>query len=310
MELSFLLANQIVGLFIILFIGFLLVKLKFLKITDSRTISIVTLYVVSPCSIINAYLIDFDQSVLQGLVLAIIAAIVVQITFQVSTMLLDKVFHLDTTEKASLIYSNAGNLIIPLVGAILGPEWVIYTSGYIMIQTIFMWTHGKNLVCGHSGFDIRKIFQNVNVIAVIIGLTLFLSRIPVPSIVENTASNLGSMIGPLSMIVIGMSLGEIRLKEMFMDKRNFLIVFLRLIVLPILIVLIIKLSGAVTIIPEAKDILLITVLAACAPVAATISQFAQLYNKSPKRTSTINVLSVVFCSITMPLIVLLYQLIV
>lgn len=46
-------------------------------------------------------------------------------------------------EKATIIYSNSGNLIIPLVGAILGNEWVIYSSGYMVVQTILLWTHAK-----------------------------------------------------------------------------------------------------------------------------------------------------------------------
>ena len=37
-------------------------------------------------------------------------------------------------EQASLIYTNAGNLIIPLVTAVLGPEWVIYSSMFQLVQ--------------------------------------------------------------------------------------------------------------------------------------------------------------------------------
>ena len=39
-------------------------------------------------------------------------------------------------EKASLIYSNAGNLILPLVPAILGEEWLIYASAFILVLVI------------------------------------------------------------------------------------------------------------------------------------------------------------------------------
>ena len=55
-------------------------------------------------------------------------------------------------EKATIIYSNSGNLIIPLVGAILGNEWVIYSSGYMVVQTILLWTHAKSLVCNEPSF--------------------------------------------------------------------------------------------------------------------------------------------------------------
>ena len=29
-------------------------------------------------------------------------------------------------ERASIIYSNGGNLIVPIVGSVLGDEWVVY----------------------------------------------------------------------------------------------------------------------------------------------------------------------------------------
>ena len=52
-----------------------------------------------------------------------------------------------------MIYSNSGNLIRPLGGAILGKEWVLYTSGYMVIQTILLWTHAKSLVCNEKNYD-------------------------------------------------------------------------------------------------------------------------------------------------------------
>ena len=48
--------------------------------------------------------------------------------------LLGHALHLDAVEKASMIYSNAGNLIIPIVTAVLGKEWVIYSSAFLSVQ--------------------------------------------------------------------------------------------------------------------------------------------------------------------------------
>ena len=53
---------------------------------------------------------------------------------------------------------------------------------------------------------------------------------------------------------------------------------------------------------------LITILAASAPAAATITQFAQLYNKHPGYASIMNVMSVIFSIVSMPLMVMIYQL--
>ena len=59
--------------------------------------------------------------------------------------------------------------------------------------------------------------------------------------------------------------------------------------------------------PDAEYILMIVLLAAAAPAGAIITQLAQIYNKDSMYASVINVMSVVFCIITMPLMTLLYE---
>ena len=160
MELSILLIQQICQLFIMIFFGFLLVRGRVLTAENSKVLSILLLYVACPCAIINSFMIDFTSDKLIGLGISFLGAILVHIIFIPLANLLGKIFGFTPIEKATLIYSNSGNLIIPLVGAILGNEWVIYSSGYMVIQTILLWTHAKSLVCNEPSFDIKKILLN------------------------------------------------------------------------------------------------------------------------------------------------------
>lgn len=308
MDLSLLLAQQIISMFIMLIFGFLLVKFKLLKAEDSKILSILLLYVIAPCTIINSFLIQYTNEKLVGLGIAFLGTIIVHIIFIPLTIVLNKIFHLKQIEQASLIYSNAGNLIIPLVGAMLGKQWVFYCSAYIAVQTILLWTHGKAMVCGKKDLDIKNIFLNVSVISIGIGIILFLTRFPLPEIIKSSIENTGSMIGPLSMIIIGMLIGEMNLKEVFLEKRTYLICFGRLIIYPVIVVLVFCLSGLIDINPDAKYILAVVLLAASAPAAATITQFAQVYDKGAKNASIINVMSVIFCIVTMPFVIMFYEL--
>ena len=83
---------------------------------------------------------------------------------------LGKVLKLDGVEETSLIYSNAGNLIIPIVTAILGKEWVIYTSAFLSVQLFLLWSHAKMKLCGEKGIDLKKILTNINMIAIFAGV--------------------------------------------------------------------------------------------------------------------------------------------
>lgn len=308
MELSILLMQQICQLFIMIFFGFLLVKTKVLKASDSQPISKLILFVVSPCAIINSFAIEFTPDKLIGVGLAALGAVLVHIIFIPLTEALSRIFGFAPIEKATIIYSNSGNLIIPLVSAILGQEWVLYTSGYMVVQTILLWTHAKSLVCNEKSYDLKKIFLNINMIAIFVGICLFLFNITLPNIVMTAIENVGGMIGPLAMIVIGMLIGEMSFVNVVKEKRTYLICLFRLVVYPLIIVLLFHLTGLTHITPDASQIFLITILAASAPAAATITQFAQLYHKHPGYASVMNVMSVVFSIITMPLIVLVYQL--
>ena len=53
MTISLILTEQIVKLFIILMIGFIMVRLGLLKVSDSKSISVLLVYLVLPCMIIN-----------------------------------------------------------------------------------------------------------------------------------------------------------------------------------------------------------------------------------------------------------------
>ena len=58
MTVSLILTEQIVKLFIILIIGFIMVRIGLLKVSDSKSISVLLVYLVLPCMIINSFQIE------------------------------------------------------------------------------------------------------------------------------------------------------------------------------------------------------------------------------------------------------------
>lgn len=65
---------------------------------------------------------------------------------------------MDVIEQATSIYSNAGILVIPLVQELLGQDYVIYSSAYIAVQLILLWTQGKNMLCEEKSWNGKKYF--------------------------------------------------------------------------------------------------------------------------------------------------------
>ena len=60
MHISILLMEQIVELFIMILMGFIIVKAGIVKDEDSKVLSKVVLYLIIPCVIINAFQVDYE----------------------------------------------------------------------------------------------------------------------------------------------------------------------------------------------------------------------------------------------------------
>ena len=117
MTISILLAQQIAQLFLMIFMGFLIVKAGLLKDEDSKVLSKIVLYLIIPCVILNAFQVDYTPETVRGLLVAFAASLLMQVVLLFAVSALGRVFHLDAVEITSVYYSNSGNLIVPLVTA-------------------------------------------------------------------------------------------------------------------------------------------------------------------------------------------------
>ena len=302
------LIKKIISLFLILFAGTLLVRLKILKAEDSKVFSLLTLYLIVPCVIINAFQVEYSPALRGGLLLALGTALVIQLFLIISSHLLKKPLRLDPVEQASIVYPNAANLIIPLISAMLGDEWIIFSTPFSALQLFLIWSHGKSVLCGEHGFNLKKILTNTNLISVFIGLLMLLTGFSFPSPVQDAIGSVSATVGPISMLVTGMIIGGMDLKKVFTYKRVWLVTFLRLVLLPIPALLLVKFSGLASLVPNGEIVLLIVLMASSSPVASMVTQMSQVYGQDADYASAINVVSTLMCIFTLPVMVALYQL--
>ena len=290
-----------------MFMGYAVVKAGLMKSSESKSVSVILVYLVIPCVIIKAFQVDYTPDVQKGLFLAIAAAVAVHILFLLITIPLKKIFQMDVIEQATSIYSNAGILVIPLVQELLGQDYVIYSSAYIAVQLILLWTQGKNMLCEEEKLEWKKIFLNVNIISIIAGIVLFLFRIKLPAVVQDVLGMMNNMIGPLGMLLAGMAIAEVPLKSIFTKKRNYLSVALRLLLYPVLGLFLMKAIQIVVNLENSSQILLTVYLACVTPACASVTSMAQLYDKDAAYASSLYVLTTLLSIVTMPVMVYLYE---
>ena len=310
MNISILLMQQIVQLFLMIFMGYLIVKTGLVRDDDSKVLSKIILYLIVPCVIINAFQVDYTTDTVKGLLIAFAASVMTQVILLVVISVAGKLLHLNEVEVASVYYSNSGNLIVPIVTFILGQEWVLYGCVFMSVQLVFLWTHCKKIISREASYDWKKIILNINMISIFIGVILFFTGIRLPEIIGNTLASVGTMIGPASMIVTGMLFAGMNLKQIFANKRVYFITFLRLIAVPLIALVLIKLSNLASFSTDGNKIMLIVFLAIITPSASTVTQMCQVYGNDSRYASAINVMTTLLSIITMPVMVMLFQMII
>ncbi len=307
MELSLMLGKQTLSMFLMMMVGFSVVKLGLLKAEDTTPLSKLALYVVVPCGVFNAFLMDFSMDKLSGFCLSILAAALIHTLFIALTYLLRKPLKLTPVETTSVAYANALNMVLPLVTATLGPEQIFYTVPYCIVQTLLLWTHCQATLSGEWAISWKKMLLNPSIITIFVGMICFVTGLRLPSVLGTAVTSLGNMVGPIGMLVAGMLLAKTNLKAVFTNGRAYLICALRLLIFPMLAIVLLKFSGLMGLHSDAEMIFMITTLAAGSSIATTVMQMSQIYGQDSGYASALNGMSIMCCVVTLPLLLLIYQ---
>ncbi len=173
-------------------------------------------------------------------------------------LIITKILFIKKTEEdlyqMMIVFSNVGFMGIPVISSIYGSECVLFIDFYILGYNVLLYTYCVHLVeknikkCGsetdkenvsRSGSVLIRII-NPGVIASIIAIVLFISKLPVPSFIENCVSYLGNAAVPFSMILIGASVASKNIKDLLNEKKVYPFLLIRLLAIPIAAALIIK----------------------------------------------------------------------
>lgn len=301
-----LLIYKILQLFVMMVLGFLITKFKIIRSGDSIVLSKISLYLLMPSAIINAFDFERTEGLMRSLLFAFFAAIVVHVILYLLDLLYGRFINKNPVERASVMYSNAGNLIIPIVSFVLGEEWVIFSTAFLTVQLAFLWSHGVRLFSAGEKFNIKKLVLNVNIITIAVGVVMMLTELRLPAFAKDITSSLGGMLGPVAMLIAGIVAANIDFKKMLANKRIYRVIAFRMVIYPLIILGVLKLLALVPT-KDAEKILLISFLASITPAASTVMQFAQIHDQDAEYATAINILTTIACILTMPLFVMLFD---
>ncbi|WP_446899407.1 AEC family transporter [Clostridium sp. LBM24168] len=200
------------------------------------------------------------------------------------------------------IFSNSGFMGYPVLEGLFGKTGIFYGAVFNIPFNIIIFSLGVMIYTGKKDIKTMKgVILNPAVIATVVGFIMFLYSIKIPSVLNTAIGSIGSMTTPLSMIIVGSMLAEMRLKDIFSGSIVYYICFLRLIMAPILSFVILKLINADSL------MLQITVVIEAMPVAVLSPILAQRYGSDEKLASKSVFITTIVSMITIPIIVILLQ---
>ncbi|MBR6970262.1 MAG: AEC family transporter [Firmicutes bacterium] len=298
------LVKQILQMFLLAGIGFLLFKGGKITLEGSKTLGNILIFGSLPAVIINGFRIERTAEHVSGLLWAALAALIV---VMLSILISHFVFRKDGVAAFATSFANPGFFGIPLIVASLGHGAVFYAAPFIAFLNIGQWTYGVSRLNGQpvlQGFQPKKLIKAPFVIAILVGIFLFVTQIRLPGILSSCLSSVAGLNTPLAMFTVGVYLAQTDLKKMLGRRSLYLISALRLLVIPALSLLILMLFPVSM--EQMRTVLLI--VAAC-PVGSNVAVYAQLHNKDyPYAVETV-VISTLLSIVTIPFILYLSSLI-
>ena len=298
------LIRQILQMFLLAGIGFLLFRCGKITREGSRTIGNILIYVSLPAVIINGFLVERTAEHVYGLLWSAAASFVLLLA---SVLVSHFIFRKDPIGAFASSFSNPGFFGIPLVIAVLGEDAVFYAAPFIALLNIGQWTYGVSRLNGQpvlQGLQPKKLIRAPFVIALLVGIVLFASRLPLPEIISGGLRTVAGLNTPLAMFTVGIYLAQTDLPGMLKRKSLLLISAVRLLAVPLIALLLLWL------LPESMhEMRTVLLICAACPVGSNVAVYAQLYGKDyPYAVETV-VFSTVLSLASIPLITYLSSLV-
>lgn len=170
------------------------------------------------------------------------------------------------------VFSNAAYMGFPLISALFGAEGLLYASAYVTVFNILLWTMGYGMVSGSNSPKAiaRSLLHTPVLYAMVVGLSIYLLQIPVPSLIAQPLELLGGMNTPLSMLITGILIASGDLGSILRDKHIWKLAGVRMLLIPAVCLAVFAVLGLLRFGMSAQVVLLLE----CCPAAAITSVFA------------------------------------
>ncbi len=239
-------------MFSCILIGFVLRKLKLVPDNTGTVLSKVENYVFMPAQVMYTfmtYCTVASLSVNYKYTLYSILCLAVSLLMGIP---LSNLFSKDGKNRGvyryALVFANFGFLGNSLVPQMLGQEYLYPYLLFTLPINFLAYGWGMNQMVPPEGQRVNPLKRLLNpvIVALVTGAVMGLTGIGrlLPAFATTLLSSLSGCMGPTAMLLTGFIIGGYDVKELLSDKKVYLMTFLRLTVLPAVLLAVVWLCGA------------------------------------------------------------------
>ena len=291
-----------IGLIIVL--GFILGKVKLISTDTNKQLVNLLLTVFMPASLFSAfpgvYSEEYTQLFFYGLGGGVVVMILLVLLSRLIFMKGLYKGELRFESQFALIFNNATFLGYPIVVNTFGESGIIAYCGFIVAFNVALFSYGIYL------FErkltpklLGRVLTNPNIIAVVLGMIIYLAGVSLPSFLTDAVSYVGSATTPLSIICIGFMLSKAEFSKLIRRWRLMLTAIIQLFVGPVVTYL------ALIFLRFPDEVVAVCTLIQTLPTATSLGLFATKYGGNEIESSELVAISTIFSAGTMPLMVML-----
>jgi len=295
--------SLIVKIAVMIALGYTLRKINIITESLQKGLTDILLKAILPLSILMSANYAFNSALFHGMLIVAAAAVGFYVIGLTGMTFFCKTLSLPENERKIIVtmtvFANTGFVGFPIMLALFGQPGLLLAVIFNMFYNLFMYTYGINLLSGKGGYDIKSILLNPITIASIASIVIFVSPFRFPAILASPIEDIGAMSVPISMIIMGASLAKIPFLDILKDKYSYLVSGIRLVLFPLLMLLVMRLLSVSSLTAT------VCVLMAALPCGTMNVIFAEKYDCAPEFASRTVIQSLVLMIITLPLMILL-----
>lgn len=294
------LLQQMGILFVYMMIGYVACKKEYFDQEFGKKLSCLVVNVANPMLAISAVVNNEEQIAKKDFYVTVLLAICFYAFFLILAQILPRLIGVQKSDigvyKMMTTFNNIGFMGFPVIAAAYGNGALIYAVPFSIMFNILCYTWGIQTLCGGGEKGNWKRIINIGTISGIISIVLFFMQIPVPKMICSLSAGLSNLTGPLSMLVIGISIAAMELKDLFTDVKLLKFALIKLLAVPVAAMLLVCQVIDNRLICE---VFLVMMATPAASMCAMLSQqYGGDYELAAKGVALTTILSVV----TMPIV--------